>query len=101
MMMAHDSSPGPGSLSSDTIEIVRAELLRYVDVPENGDALGRALRVMAAEARARTILPEQLLIILKDVWYSLPVVRAIREPTDQVRLLQRVVTMCIREYYSE
>ena len=100
MMMAHDSSPGRGSLSSDTIEIVRAEILRYVDVPENGDALGRALRVMAAEARERAILPEQLLIILKDVWYSLPVVRAIREPSDQVRLLQRVVTMCIREYYS-
>lgn len=101
MMMAHDSSPGgAGSLSPETIEIVRAELLRYVSVPEQGDALGRALRVMAAEARERAILPEQLLILLKDIWYTLPIVRAIREPSDQVRLLQRVITMCIREYYS-
>ena len=34
---------------------------------------------MATEARARAILPEQLLIVLKDVWSSLPEVRSMTE----------------------
>ena len=45
------------------------------------------------------MLPEQLLGVLKSMWHSLPSVRAISDSSDQVRLLQRVVTMCIKEYY--
>ena len=40
-------------------------------------------------------------IALKDVWYGLPSVRAMQQTDEQVRLLQRVVTMCIKEYYRE
>ena len=101
MMMAHDSSPGPGSLSPETIEAVRAALIAYVDAPSSGERLGRALRTMAAEAHEQAMLPEQLLVVLKDIWYTLPAVRSIKEPTEQVRLLQRAVTMCIREYYAD
>jgi len=101
MMMAPDSSPGPGSLSTETIEAVRAALLGYVDVPATGEGLGRALRAMTAEAREHEMLPERLLVLLKDIWYSLPSVRTLKDPAEQVRLLQRVVTMCIREYYAD
>jgi hypothetical protein len=38
--------------------------------------------------------------VLKDVWGTLPEVRAMTDTGAQVRLLQRVVTMCIKEYYS-
>lgn len=100
MMMAYDSSPGPNALTEDTIDSVRAALVRYIDAPAHGDELGAALRHMAAEARDRAMLPEQLLIVLKDIWHSLPGVRNMSDATDQVRLLQRVVTMCIKEYYS-
>jgi hypothetical protein len=100
MMMAHDSSPGP-ALTDETIEAVRSALMDYVDAPQVGERLGVALRRMALEARARRMLPEQLLIVLKDIWYSLPAVRHIEEPAEQVRLLQRVVTMCIKEYYTD
>jgi hypothetical protein len=55
---------------------------------------------VAAEAREKAILPEHLLIALKDVWSNLPEVRTMPETGQQVRLLQRVVTMCIKEYYS-
>jgi hypothetical protein len=101
MMMAHDSSPGPRSLTEETIDAVRAALVQYVDLPAGGERLGLALRTKALEARERSMLPEQLLVVLKDIWYSLPGVRAIPEPSDQVRLLQRVVTMCIKEYYAD
>jgi hypothetical protein len=100
-MMAHDSTPGHGALATETIEAVRSALAVYVAAPSDGDSLRQALDGMAAEAREKSILPEQLLVVLKDVWYSLPSVRAMREPTDQVRLLQRVVTMCIQEYYAQ
>jgi hypothetical protein len=100
MMMAHDSAQGP-SLSEETIEAVRSALVHYVETPEAGERLRHALRRMTFEARGRYMLPEQLLIVLKDVWYSLPSVRRIAEPGDQIRLLQGVVTMCIKEYYAD
>jgi hypothetical protein len=45
--------------------------------------------------------PEQLLIALKETWYLLPCVQEMSDTSEQVRLLQRAVTMCIREYYAD
>lgn len=101
MMMAHNSSFDSSELSEETIEAVRSALVFYVDAPSRGERLRETLNAMAAEARAREILPEQLLVVLKDIWYSLPGVRGIPDPAEQVRLLQRVVTMCIKEYYAD
>ena len=101
MMMAHDSSFDSSELSEETIEAVRSALVSYVDAPSRGERLHETLNTMAAEARARCILPEHLLVVLKDIWYSLPSVREISDPAEQVRLLQRVVTMCIKAYYIE
>jgi hypothetical protein len=102
MMMAHDSSPPPApGLAQETTARVRAALSHYLENPEaGGDQLRLALDVMAGEARSRSMLPEQLLVVLKDIWYDLPAVRAIEDASAQIRLLQRVVTMCIKEYYS-
>jgi hypothetical protein len=101
MMMAYDSSWGPAPLSEETIAAVRTTLVRYVDAPTDGDELRSALHAMAADARAKAVPPEQLLVALKDIWYSLPVVRGMHDPSEQIRLLQRVVTMCIKEYYAD
>jgi hypothetical protein len=46
------------------------------------------------------MLPEQLLVVLKGVWNGLPEVRTMSDSSQQMRLMQRVVTMCIKEYYS-
>jgi hypothetical protein len=100
MMMAHDSRPGPRGLAQETIDEMRAALEQYIASPGANAALRISLHRMAAEARERAILPEQLLVILKDIWYSVPMVRDMDSSEDQVHLLQRVVTMCIREYYS-
>jgi hypothetical protein len=101
MMMAHDSSPGGGALAESTIESVRRALLSYVAAPTHHEPLRSSLHAMAAEAREKSLPPEELLVVLKDIWYSLPTVRGMREPADQIRLLQRVVTMCIKEYYAD
>jgi hypothetical protein len=101
MMMAHDSSPTPpGGLAEETTEAVRAALVAYLRAPAISTELRAALNRMAEEARAKGILPEHLLLTLKQIWGSLPEVRAVGDADDQTKTLQRVVTMCIREYYS-
>ena len=100
MMMAYDSGLPPAALSAETVAALRAALQKYLEEPEaNGQALQSALGRMAQEAHQKSIAPEQLLVALKDVWYSLPAVQTLVEPEGQVRLLQRVVTLCINEYY--
>jgi len=102
MMMAHDPSPTPPQqLAPETIAFVRDELARYVAGEPDGEALSVALQRAAHEAREKRILAEHLLVVLKDVWYGLPELQRVAEPADQVRMLQRVVTMCIREYYRD
>lgn len=100
-MMAHDSGPGPAVLTAKTIEAVRSALEQYADTPVSGNGLQSVLRNLAKEARDKSVLPEQLLVVVKDVWFSLPSVRGMSDPGDQVELLQRVVTMCIKEYYAD
>src|SRR5688572_15127614 len=101
MMMAHDSIPTPPSgLAEETTEAVRAALVRYLRAPSNPTDLRTALNRMAEEARNKAILPEHLLVTLKHLWTSLPEVRAVADADEQTRMLQRVVTMCIREYYG-
>jgi hypothetical protein len=38
---------------------------------------------------------------LKGIWQSLPSVEKARDHTEQTRILQRVVTICIKEYFAE
>jgi hypothetical protein len=101
MMMAHDSSPPPApGLAEETVARARIALSGYLEDPEvHGQDLRDALDVMAAEAREKKMLPEQLLVVLKDIWYTLPAMRAVEDSGSQIRMLQRVVTMCIKEYY--
>jgi hypothetical protein len=100
-MMAHDSSPTPPvGLAEDTISAVRTALAQYLRTPSSPTELRAALNLMADEARAKAILPEHLLVTLKQLWSSLPEVRSVGDVDEQTRTLQRVVTMCIREYYG-
>jgi hypothetical protein len=100
MMMAHDPSTSSSRLDDESLNSVRLALRGYLKDSQDPSALQASLLLVATEARARNILPEQLLVILKETWSSLPEVRAMSDAGEQVRLLQRVVTMCIREYYN-
>ena len=101
MMMAFDSSqPPPSRLDAATVAAVRDALRLYLTDSSDPSALRQALIRMSAEARDKQMHAEQLLVQLKDTWSALPEVRAMTDTTEQIRLLQRVVTMCIKEYYS-
>lgn len=99
MMMAHDTrDPGP-SLKPESIAELTAALDAYLR-DEEGDELRRCLQHISVEARERGMHAEQLLGVLKDVWYAQPSVREGGNDAEQTRLLQRVVSICIREYYG-
>ena len=101
MMMPYDSSLTPPSrLDEATVAAVREALRGYLANGGEPGALQGALKQMSVEARERDLRAEQLLVVLKDVWGSLPEVRAMTDAGTHVRLLQRVVTMCIKEYYT-
>ena len=102
-MMAHDSSQPPSSrLDDELLNAVRLALRGHAHEHdgEHASALQASLLLVATEARARDMLPEHLLVRLKEAWSALPEVRAMRDTNEQTRLLERVVTMCIREYYN-
>lgn len=101
MMMAHDMSPTPPSLDNETISAVRTALAQYVREGERSSLLGETLHRVAAEAREKSISAEHLLIVLKNLWSSLPEVREIDQPVERERLKQRIVTACIEEYYRK
>jgi len=99
MMMAHDSTPGRPTPSAEALSALRSALEEYLTTSGETPSLQPALRRIALEARQQKIHAEQLLIVLKDVWFELPQIA--RTPNEkQNELLQRVVTFCIREYYS-
>jgi hemoglobin-like flavoprotein len=99
MMMAHDSSADRPQLSSESVTALTDALHRYAANESDLAMLQPSLRAIAEEARERKVSAEQLLVLLKDVWYQLPSVRDAADG-DQQQMLQRVVTLCIREYYS-
>lgn len=103
MMMAHDSgSSKPIALDATVVDGVRAALASYLRAP-NGqqEALRAALHALGAEARRVNVPPEQLLILLKTMWHTLPDMQGAATPADRQSLLQRVVSMCIGEYFAD
>ena len=101
MMMAYDSGQTPPSrLDDGTVEAVRSALRIFTESGVPTDELRASLVHMAAEAREKAMLPEHLLVVLKGIWSSLSEVRAMADTARQIHLQQRVVTMCIKEYYS-
>jgi hypothetical protein len=104
MMMQHDTGPmPPNALDKETVDSVRRALQRYVQASTSEPApeLGTALHALAREAREKAVPPEELLVTLKGVWQALPDVEKARDPTEQTVILQRVVTMCIKEYFAD
>jgi hypothetical protein len=99
-MMAHDQSAPRPDLSTAAIANLRQALSDFLTNPADTSKLDGALRSLTAEARDKHVHAEQLLIVLKDLWYGLPQVRETPAGDAQNTLLQRVITQCIRQYYS-
>ncbi len=101
MMMAPDWTPVPPQpLPEELLDSVRRALTAFLENGHDTSTLQSALHELSAAARVRDMQPEQLLVMLKELWYGLPAL-AQTLPGDQPRLLQRVVTLCIKEYFGD
>jgi hypothetical protein len=98
MAMPQDVPERP--LDRGILEHIRELLVAYTESPaDDAEGLRDALRQLADDARDKGVPPEHLLTALKDLWRSLPQMQRKRTPGDEARLLQRVVSICIAEYY--
>jgi len=98
-MMAHDRMPSP-RLEADTLDALRAVMQRAVRRGDHGQELQEVLTRAAAEAHDKDMHAEQLLVILKDLWYGLPELRGIGDSDRQTALLQELISRCITQYYE-
>jgi hypothetical protein len=82
------------------------EALRRTIQSSGPDAVGAddahwrsCARLMCADARDRGVQVEQLLVSLKRIWPHIPGVdRMARDESH--RLLSRIVSLCVEEYYA-
>ena len=99
-MMAFEKTPSSPRLEAATIDALRATLARSIAMGVHEEGLRDLLCRTAAEAREKGIHVEHLLIVLKDIWFSLPgLVDRSANDVDHA-LLQELVSRCIQEYYA-
>ena len=99
-MMAFDRTPSRPSLEPETVEALRDVLARSVARGDHVDELRGVLCKSAEDARAKGIQAEQLLVILKEIWFGLPEVVNAPSSSAENALLQELISRCIQEYYS-
>ena len=99
-MMAPDSSSPRRQLSPEAIARLEAALEKYIQSGSDSGELQATVHALSVEARATGIHAEQILVLLKDLWFGLPQIRSAAPGDTRPELLQRAVTLCIREYYA-
>ena len=99
-MMAFDRMHSP-RLEADTLEALRGVMERAMRRGDHPQELQDILTRAATEARTKDIHAEQLLVIMKELWYSLPDVRGAGDSNRQTELLQELISRCISEYYAQ
>ena len=98
--MSLDSTPSSLGLDGSTVHALRAMLGRSAANGSHDAQLQDLLCATATEARNKGIRAEQLLIMLKDIWYALPGVTARTASDVDNALLEDLISRCIREYYA-
>jgi hypothetical protein len=100
-MTAYDRTSPRAGLEPATAEALRDVLGRALEQGNHADELHDVLCRAASESHAKQIRAEQLLVILKDLWYSLPELARATNGDLETRLLQELISRCIQEYYAE
>ena len=89
-----------GVLSPEAQAALHDALEEFVTHGGSDGALRVALRTVTREARERQIPPEKLMVAFKSLWEQLPSVRATGDPRMRARLLERLITASIQEYFK-
>ena len=90
--------------AGETRDLVRALLLEALVAQRSGHgpdgALRRRTQAMCSCARSVGLPIEQVLVMLKEEWRTTPESRQLHRQ-DAAQLIERVVTLCIDEYYAD
>lgn len=99
-MMAFERTPSTTALDPVVVADLKKVLSASVQTGDHGDELKGLLTRAAADARQKGVQAEQLLLAMKDIWYSLPHLSTQPGNDVQTRLLQQLIARCIQEYYA-
>jgi hypothetical protein len=99
VLARRESGPPDTPFPQRAATALRSALQGHLRQAVPDDTLRRALHSLCADARKRNLRPEQLILIFKQVWSSLPEVQD-RNAARRQDLLDRIVTICIEEYYA-
>jgi hypothetical protein len=99
-MMAFDRTPSRPALEPETVDALRKALATSLAQGNHVANLRDLLCRAAADARSKDMQAEQLLVILKDIWYSMPGVSTAASAMNENSLLQELISRCIQEYYA-
>jgi hypothetical protein len=94
-----DTGVTDGQFTERAGTALRSALQAHLKQPVTDQNLRRALGALCIDARRRDVRPEQLILILKQVWSNLPELQH-RNANRQQDVLDRIVTICIEEYYG-
>jgi hypothetical protein len=94
------SSRAGATQTAPTWDAIGAELGSALQPGREPESLRALVRLWCEEARRRDLAPEQFLVVLKSQFARVPELRrrAGDEPAHNA-LMERIVTMCIEEYF--
>jgi hypothetical protein len=89
-------------LSESTIKELRSALTEQLKSPDGPTPeLTSLLKKVGQEARDKSIPPEELIVLFKQLWNSLAESLRPQNSDQYERVRQRLVTLCIQAYYAE
>lgn len=97
--LEHPLDSGSDLLSERALTAVRSAFQGQLRHPSSDLATRRALRALCLEARTRELRAEQLIVLFKRIWHSLPESRG-RDTHKKQQMLDRMITICVEEYYA-
>lgn len=101
--MAHDpvhaAKTFPGA-SEDAFHPLRTAIEQRLRGADVTDDLRDALRALQRQARERALFVEDILVPLRALLQSLPEVQRLEDAQERTRLMERIITMCVEEYYA-
>ncbi len=95
----HPARNAPTSpFSTAAVAALRCGLQAQLGPLPNGE-LRHTMRLLCDEARRRGLRAEQVIVLLKEAWASLPEVQALSH-NQRSEALSPIVTLCINEFYA-
>ena len=87
-------------ISPAALGAVRCLLQAHFRNPLADPALRKSLRLLCDDARRRGMRAEQIIVLLKQAWLSLPEIHLLYQGGPYADQLARIVSLCIEEYYG-